>query len=185
MSIPEITTERLLLRGWRESDLAPFAELNADPETMEHFPSAMNRVESDQMVERLLQGWADDGMSWWAVETLADGSFVGAVGLMRVSFDAPFAEPGRPATEVGWRLLRSTWGHGYATEAAVAAVTWGFEEHDLDQIFAFTVPPNLRSRRVMERLGMAHDPAEDFDHPRVDGGSPLRRHVLYRLPRPR
>ena len=153
--------------------------MNADPEVMRHFPAPMARAESDALLERLTGHWAEHGFGLWAVERRHDGAFLGFTGLSRPSFEAAFT----PAVEVGWRFLREAWGHGYATEAARAAVQFGFEEVGLEEIVSFTVPANERSRRVMERLGMRHDPAGDFDHPRLPQGHPLRRHVLYRLRR--
>jgi RimJ/RimL family protein N-acetyltransferase len=178
----EFATERLLLRGWRPQDREPFAALNADPEVMEHFPSTMTRQRSDEMADRLETLFEAQGFGLWAVEVTATGEFIGFTGLSRVPSEAHFA----PAVEVGWRLARSAWGHGYATEAARAALAYGFEVAGLDEIVSFTTTTNLRSQAVMRRLGMTRDPAEDFDHPRVDDER-LRRHVLFRLkaPRPR
>jgi ribosomal-protein-alanine N-acetyltransferase len=177
---PELRTERLLLRRWRPADREPFAALNADPAVMEHFPATMSRAESDGLVDRIEAAFDARGYALWAVEVTGDGGFAGFVGLAPVTFEAPFA----PAVEVGWRLARERWGRGYATEAARAAVAFGFDVVGLDEITSFTVPANIRSRRVMERLGMSRDPADDFDHPVIPPGHPLRRHVLYRLPRP-
>jgi RimJ/RimL family protein N-acetyltransferase len=171
--------ERVVLRGWRESDLEPFAALNADPVVMEHFPSTITRARSDSIVlERVLPMFAEHGFGWWAVDVPGVAPFVGFVGLQEPSFDAWFT----PCVEVGWRLSREHWGHGYATEAARAALTHGFDVVGLDEIVSFTVPANVRSRAVMERLGMRYD--GEFEHPRLAEGSPLRTHVLYRLPRP-
>jgi RimJ/RimL family protein N-acetyltransferase len=166
-----IRTARLLLRQWREDDKGPFAALNADPVVMEHFPSTMSREQSDAFADRAAMAIAARGWGLWAVE--ADGAFIGFVGLNEPDF--------RPGVEVGWRLARAAWGHGYATEAARAAVGYARDELGLDEVISFTSTTNVRSRRVMERLGMTHDPADDFDHPRVDDPR-LRRHVLYRLP---
>jgi RimJ/RimL family protein N-acetyltransferase len=179
VSTPEILTDRLRLRGWLASDREPFADLNADPDVMQHFPEPYHREASDAFVERIEAGWHANGFGLWAVEGLADGVFLGFVGLARPSFEAHFA----PAVEIGWRLAREAWGHGFATEAARAALAFGFETVGLDEIVSFTVPANVRSRSVMERLGMGHDPADDFDHPRLPPGHRLRRHVLYRLTR--
>ena len=173
-------TERLILRSWRVEDRAPFAAMNADPVAMEHFPRTYDRRESDAMVDRIEEHLTAHGFGFWAVEVPDVAPFIGFVGLSTPSFEAHFT----PAIEVGWRLAREHWGHGYATEAARKAVSVGFEEYDLREIVSFTVPANFRSRRVMERIGMTHDLADDFDHPRLPPGHPLRRHVLYRLARP-
>jgi RimJ/RimL family protein N-acetyltransferase len=153
--------------------------MNADPEVMRHFPSPLTAQESDVLMESLSTRWAADGFGGWVVERLEDGAFLGVTGLSRPSFEALFT----PAVEVGWRFAHHAWGHGYATEAARAALRFGFEQLQLGEIVSFTVPANARSRAVMERLGMTRDPADDFEHPRLPPGSPLRRHVLYRLRR--
>lgn len=176
---PSLRTARLLLRGFRPADRAPFAALNADPEVMRHFPSTLTAAESEASVEGIEQHWRRHGFGLWAVERLADGDFLGFVGLAVPGFSAPFT----PSVEIGWRLSRAAWGAGYATEGARAALRFGFVDQDLDEIVSFTVPANARSRRVMERLGMTHAPAEGFEHPRLPVGHPLRPHVLYRLRR--
>lgn len=168
-----IDTTRLVLRRWREEDRAPFAAMNADPAVMEFLPSVLGRAESDALFERMVK------TDIFAAETKHDGEFVGFVGLSRPRFEAPFT----PCIEVGWRLARAAWGHGYATEGARAALAYGFDTLRLEEIVSFTVPANLRSRRVMEKLGMAHSPQDDFDHPSLAEGHLLRRHVLYRLVR--
>ena len=175
--VPELRTERLLLRAWRDADLEPFATMNADPRVMEHFPSPLTRAESDDMVRRLEQRWRDGRPSLWAVEVPGVAPFIGFVGLLAPSFGAPFT----PCVEVGWRLAAQHWGRGYAPEGAHAALAHGFDTLGLDEIVSFTVPANASSRRVMEKLGMRHDPADDFDHPNLAEGDPLRRHVLHRL----
>ena len=177
MTIPTIETERLVLRAFRAADRAPFAAMNADPEVMRHFPAPLDAATSDAMLERMAGHWAEHGFGLWAVERREDRRFLGFTGLTRPSFEAHFT----PAVEVGWRLAREAWGHGYATEAARAAVAFGFETLGLEEIVSFTVPANERSWRVMERLGMTHVATDDFDHPRLAAGSPLRRHILYRL----
>jgi RimJ/RimL family protein N-acetyltransferase len=173
-----IRTGRLMLRPWQDADREPFAVLNADPEVMRHFPGVMAREQSDAFVDWQRDVFEERGWGLWAVE--ADGRFIGFVGLSVPSFQAHFT----PAVEIGWRLAQEAWGHGYATEAAQAAAAFGFDTVGLDEIVSFTAVQNDRSRRVMERLGMTHDPAEDFDHPRLPEGHRLTRHVLYRLRRP-
>jgi ribosomal-protein-alanine N-acetyltransferase len=168
-----IETTRLVLRDWREEDRTPFAALNADPVVMEHFPSVLTRAESDGLLDRLR------GSNLWAVETKHDCSFIGFIGTWSPHFAAHFT----PCTEVAWRLARAAWGNGYATEGAREACAFAFDRLGLDEIVSFTVPANVRSRRVMERLGMTHSAADDFDHPLLARDHPLRRHVLYRLRR--
>lgn len=175
-----IRTERLLLRQWRDEDLEPFAALNADAEVMEYFPALLTRAESDAAAEGNGRQIDEHGWGLWAVERLDTSEFIGFTGLWQVPSDYPFV----PAVEVGWRLARSHWGVGFATEGARAAVEFGFGTLGLDEIVSMTAVGNLRSRRVMEKLGMTHNPADDFDHPRIPGGSPLQPHVLYRLSNP-
>ena len=173
-----LRTPRLALRQWRPGDFESFAALNADPEVMRFFSAPMTREESDALAQRAERDITERGWGLWAVEAEGSAPFIGFVGLAVPSFDAHFT----PAVEVGWRLSREQWGNGYATEAARAATAFGFDELGLDEIVSFTSVVNEPSRRVMERLGMTHDPQEDFDHPSVSDG-PLRRHVLYRLRR--
>jgi len=178
MSSPsQLRTARLLLRAWRETDRAPFAVLNADPIVMEYFPGRLTRAESDQLIARIEAGFASSCYGLWALEVRATGEFVGFTGLAVPSFDAHFT----PAVEVGWRLARSAWGKGYATEAAVASIAFGFADAGLAEIVSFTSTTNVRSRAVMERIGMSHDPADDFDHPDLEETDPLRPQVLYRI----
>jgi ribosomal-protein-alanine N-acetyltransferase len=146
---------------------------------MEHFSRPLDRTGSDALVDRIVDRWAADGHGLWAVERLDDAAFLGFVGLAAPSFEAAFT----PCVEVGWRLAAFAWGHGYATEAARAALRFGFEVLGLAEIVSFTVPANVRSRAVMERLGMTRDPADDFDHPNLPEGHRQRRQVLYRLRR--
>ena len=176
---PILTTARLRLRQWREEDLAPFAALNADPQVMEFFPKVLTRAESDAVAGRIRDHFARHGFGFWAVEAPGVADFVGFVGLAVPSFEAHFT----PCVEIGWRLAREHWGHGYATEAASAALAFGFGDRALEEIVAFTVPANIPSRRVMGRLGMRRLPADDFEHPAIPEGHPLRPHVLYRLRR--
>jgi RimJ/RimL family protein N-acetyltransferase len=172
----ELRTERLLLRRWRMSDREPFAALNADSEVMRYFPRPLTRQASDRLAELIDADLERQGWGLWALEQRATGHFLGFTGLSRPTFEASFT----PAVEIGWRLARAAWGCGFATEAARAAAAFAFDALNLDELVSFTAEPNARSRAVMRRLGMRHDPAEDFDHPHVPAGE-LRRHVLYRL----
>lgn len=177
-----IRTEHLLLRRWRDEDRISFAELNADRSVMEHMQGTLSREASDAFVDRIEDAWNERGWSLWAVEVPDVAPFIGYVGLWPADFVT-----GDPMVEVGWRLARAHWDHGYASEAAREALRFGFTDVGLDEIVSFTVPQNERSWRLMERIGLVRDPAGDFDHPRVD---PIRyphlvRHVLYRLSRTR
>ncbi len=173
----EMHTLRLRLRPWRQSDFAPFAALNADPAVMEHFPAPLSQAESDALAERIQAAMEERGWGLWAVEILGGEPFIGFVGLSIPRFEAHFT----PCVEIGWRLARSAWGRGYATEAAQAALEFGFCNLGLGEIVSFTSAQNDRSRRVMERLQMTHNPADDFDHPALPAGHRLSRHVLFRL----
>lgn len=177
----EVTTERLVLRQWREQDFAPFAALNADPEVMAYFPEVLDRSQSDAMANRCASLISERGWGLWAVEERLSHCFIGFVGLHIPSYDLPF----KPCVEIGWRLARTYWGQGYATEAAQAALRIGFRELALEQIVAFTTVENRRSRALMERLGMQQDSRGNFDHPAVADIPRLRPHVLYRLDRQR
>lgn len=177
--IDELSTERLLLRAWRPEDRVAYAAINADPRVMEYFPSTRTRAESDASADAIQAHFDEHGFGFWVVEVKGGASFAGLVGLNVMTIDAPFV----PAVEVGWRLGFEHWGRGYATEAARASCDYAFGVRDLDEVVAVTATTNLPSRRVMEKLGMTCDRAEDFDHPNVPVGSPLRRHVLYRLKR--
>lgn len=171
-----LETERLRLRRWKPEDREPFARMNADPRVMEFFPKTLSREESDAAADWIESGFATHGFGLYALDRRKTGEFIGFTGLAVPEFDAPFM----PRVEIGWRLAAEHWGQGFATEAARAALRHGFDTLGLREIVAFTVPANARSRRVMEKIGMAHDPADDFDHPRVAEGSALRRHFLYR-----
>lgn len=175
-----LKTQRLILRPWCEQDLEPFAKLNADPKVMEYFPTTLSKAESDQLAKRIKTKMDEKVWGMWAVSVPGVAEFIGFIGLNiedQVSFPAPFT----PAVEVGWRIAFEYWGKGYATEGAKAALAYGFETLNLDEIVSFTAVQNMRSRRVMERIGMHHDPKDDFDHPKLLEGHPLRKHVLYRL----
>lgn len=176
----ELRTERLILRRWRDLDREPFARINVDPAVMEHFPALLSREESDTMVDRIEVHFAKHGFGLWAAELQKSGEFIGYIGLAVPRFEAAFT----PCVEIGWRLASEHWRKGLATEGARAVVRHAFGELGLDEIVSFTVPANFRSRRVMEKLDMTHDPRDDFDHPSLDEGHPMRRHVLYRLRNP-
>ncbi|WP_417667837.1 GNAT family N-acetyltransferase [Roseibium sp.] len=177
----KLETDRLFLRPWEEKDRQAFAEMNADPEVMRYFPSVLNTSESDKLYDKAIALTHDDGFCFSPVEAKATGQFLGFVGLSVPRFDKPL--PFLPCVEVGWRLIREAWGKGYATEAASAWLRFGFETLSLDEIVSFTTVTNIPSQRVMERLGMTRDRADDFLHPALTDGHPLHQHVLYRLDR--
>jgi RimJ/RimL family protein N-acetyltransferase len=177
-----LKTERLILRHWCEQDLGPFAKLNADPKVMEYFPATLSKAESDHLARRIKNKMDEKGWGMWAVSVPGVAEFIGFIGLNaedQVSLPAPFT----PAVEVGWRIAFEYWGKGYATEGAKAALAYGFETLNLREIVSFTAVQNMRSRRVMERIGMHHNLKDDFEHPKLLEGHPLRKHVLYRLSR--
>jgi RimJ/RimL family protein N-acetyltransferase len=177
--VTTLETPRLRLRAWRDADREPFAALNADPVVMEHFPAPLDRAASDALADRIAGGLAERGWGLWAVEAPDVAPFVGFVGLAVPRFTAHFT----PAVEVGWRLARPWWGRGYAPEAAREVVRFAQDGLGLAEVVSFTAEGNVRSRRVMEKIGLTHDPADDFDHPDLPVGHRLRRHVLYRGPR--
>lgn len=172
----ELHGPRVLLRSWRGDDLDSFAALNADPVVTEFLAGPRSREASAEMIARLQAGIDERGWGLWAVDV--GGRCIGFTGITHPRFESHFT----PCVEIGWRLAREAWGHGYATEAARVALAFGFAVLNLAEIVAFTAAGNVRSRRVMERIGMSHDPADDFDHPQLPG-HPLQRHVLYRLVR--
>jgi RimJ/RimL family protein N-acetyltransferase len=176
-----IETERLLLRPWQKEDLKPFASLNADPRVMEFMPKVLTEAESDAMAEKIQENFAKDGFGYYAAVIKNTGEFIGYVGLKKVEFEAFFT----PCVEIAWRLAFHAWGKGYCNEAAKAVLKEGFTKLGLKEIVSFTVPGNLRSRKVMERLGMVRDPKEDFHHPKLPLDHPLSLHVLYRLSKER
>lgn len=176
--LPE-PTSRLRLRAWREADREPFRAINADTRVMEFFPSTLSAAQSDAFFDRIVTHHAQHGFGLWAVELQETSSFIGFTGLAIPAWNPPFG----PCVEIGWRLAHDSWGHGYATEAARAALDHGFNVLRLDEIVSFTAAINLRSERVMQRLGMRHATADDFDHPALPPDHALTRHVLYRLPR--
>lgn len=174
--IPVLTTARLSLRDWRDADRSAFARLNADPQVMAFMPGSLSREESDAAVGRIKEHFDRHGFGLWAIEVIGGAELIGFTGLSIPRFSAAFT----PCVEVGWRLAAEHWGRGYATEAALACLSFGFCQLRLPEIVSFTTATNLRSRRVMERIGMTRDPADDFEHPALPAGHPLRPHVLYR-----
>jgi RimJ/RimL family protein N-acetyltransferase len=167
----ELRTERLLLRRWRAEDREPFAAINADPVVMEHFPSTLTRAESDALMDRLELAFEEHGFGLWALEARDTGRFLGFTGLSVPRFHASWMDDRhQPVVEVGWRLAREAWGAGLATEAARAALRFGFEELALPEVVSFTTVTNLRSQTVMRRLGMTR--VAEYEHP-VDSGRPL------------
>ena len=176
-----LRTPRLLLRPWREADVDAFAAMFDDPAVMAFLLPAKDRAAIEAIVGRVRAHFEQHGYGWWAAELRETGAFIGFVGLSHIPFEAHFT----PAVEVGWRLASAHWGKGYATEGARAALEVAFTQLGLSEIVSITVPANQRSWRVMERIGMTHDPGDDFDHPRVPDGNPMKRHVLYRIDRAR
>lgn len=178
--VTELHTDRLILRGWCAADHEPFVRMNMDAAVMEHFPALLSPAETEAGIARIETHLAQHGFGLWAAELRETGEFIGYIGLAVPRFEAHFT----PCVEIGWRLRQEHWGRGLATEGALAAVRYGFHDLGLGEIVSFTVPSNARSRRVMEKLGMTHDPADDFDHPLLAEDHPMRRHVLYRLKNP-
>jgi RimJ/RimL family protein N-acetyltransferase len=177
--VTALETERLLLRRWRAADLEPFARINRDPAGMEYLPAPLSRAASDEMADRIEAHFRRHGFGLWAAELRENEEFIGFIGLSVPRFEAAFT----PCVEIGWRLARDHWGKGLATEGARAAMQHAFVELRMPSLVSFTVPANVRSRRVMEKIGMTHDAADDFDHPSLPDGHRLRKHVLYRLSR--
>lgn len=176
----DILTERLRLRAWVPADREPFAALNADALVMEHFLAPLSRSDSDALADRIEAKFKQQGFGFWAVEVPGIVPFAGFIGISVPSFQTHFT----PCVEIGWRLARPHWGQGFATEGAAAALHYAFGTLHLPEVVAFTAPGNVRSRRVMAKLGMHYDPAGDFDHPSIPAGHPLCRHVLYRISNP-
>jgi len=179
ITMQTLTTERLILRAWRDEDYQPFFEfVNSDPEVMEYFPSTLSREESDKLAVAIQRRLAEYGWGLWAVEEKISGQFIGFVGLNSPQVALPFL----PCVEVGWRLSKAFWGKGYATEAAQEALAFAFTELELDEVVAFTALPNVRSQAVMQRLGMFNT-GDNFNHPSVPPDSPLYEQVLYKITR--
>jgi RimJ/RimL family protein N-acetyltransferase len=177
MNAVTLTSERLILRSWRDEDLDPLFAINGDPESMRYFAATLNRAESDAWAARMRAHFAEHGWGLWVVEEAATGDFVGVVGLMTIPWQADFT----PAVEIGWRIASGFRRQGYAEEAARAALGFGFATLGLQNIVAFTVPGNTASWKLMEKLGMRHE--GEFEHPRLPEGHHYRRHLLYRMHR--
>ena len=176
-----IETERLILRHWRDEDRAPFAEMSADPQVMLHLDGPVGREASDAVIDRLAREGRERGHTFWAIERKEDGAMLGFCGLRRGGH-AGTAVPDE--LEIGWRLRREAWGKGYAREAALASLDWGWAHRDAPRIAAWTVTANAASWGLMERIGMVRRPELDFDHPRFAPGHPLCRHIVYAIGRP-
>ena len=174
-----LVTLRLHLRPWRESDFEPFSVLNADPRVMKYFPSCLSQTESNALAQLLQNAVDTDDWGFWVLERQQDARFIGFVGLQAQPHRLPFS----PCIEIGWRLAYDTWGQGYATEAAVRCLQFGFDYLGLQEIVSFTTRSNMRSQRLMQRLGMLRNITEDFIHPSLPPDHPLAQHVLYRLSR--
>jgi RimJ/RimL family protein N-acetyltransferase len=176
--VVELETSRLRLRAWRPQDRQPFAALNADPVVMEHFPATLTRARSDASVDGFVDHLDRHGYGLWATERKDTGAFIGYIGLnAEPGFEAPFL----PGHEVGWRLACEHWGAGFAPEGARAALEFAFDDLSLDEVLSWTAVGNRNSRRVMDKIGLVHQPDEDFDHPNLPAGHRLSRHVLYRI----
>lgn len=171
------------MRGWTDTDRPGMHAVNSDPAVMATLGPVMSRPGSDAFVDRVIAHWAERGFGLWCIEL--DGACIGFTGLAVPRFEAPFIAAieatGQPCVEVGWRLASAHWGRGYAPEAAKAALRFAFDEVGLEQVVSFTAASNHKSRRVMDKLGLHHDPSDDFEHPNVPDGSPLRPHVVYRI----
>jgi ribosomal-protein-alanine N-acetyltransferase len=175
-----LETPRLLLREWRDSDVEEWVAMSADPRVMEHFPSTYERAQSEASAARVRAALARNGYGWWAIDVKGGAAFAGVIVLQDIPFEAHFT----PAIEVGWWLPYEHWGHGYATEGARAALDFAFGVLRRPEVVAITTPVNVRSQRVMQRLGMTRDLNGDFEHPHIEAGHPLRTHVLYRIASP-
>lgn len=171
-----LETERLILRSWRESDRIPFRAMNQDPKVMEFFPKTYTTKESDSTILKIEDHFKTHGFGLFATEIKSTQEFIGFVGIQNIPFDSHFT----PAIEIGWRLSSDHWGHGYAPEGAREVLRFALEELKLNEILALTTKDNMKSRRVMEKIGMTYDERDDFDHPKLASDHPLRPHVLYR-----
>lgn len=173
----QIVTDRLILRSWRESDRAQFALMNNDPDVMQYFPSTQPRDVSDKSFDKRAAHDKEHGFCFWAAELKETGAFIGFIGMEITHEGMPFAG----APEIGWRLNKEHWGLGLAPEGAKACLAYAFSHLKAREVVSFTTTNNLPSQRVMQKIGMRHEPDYDFDHPDVPDGNPLKRHVLYRI----
>lgn len=174
---PNLNSDRVILRQWREEDLIPFAKMNADPIVMEYFPAILSQKESDKLAEKIQNQFQKYGFGFWVLEIPNVTKFAGFIGLNIPQFEAHFP----PCVEIGWRLKKDYWGQGYATEGAKLCLEFGFNQLQLKEIVSFTAQVNTRSRRVMEKLGMTHNPQDDFQHPLLPRNHSLSYHVLHRI----
>ncbi len=174
-SLQVYQTPRLLLRQWKDSDREVFFEMSSDPRVMDHFPSPLSRSESDAVADKIIRLINERGWGFWALEEKSSARFLGLTGLNIPIPELPFS----PCVEIGWRLMFSAWGKGFASEAAAKALEVAFEKTKLEEVVAFATVGNLRSHKVMERLGMKKD--YEFEHPGLDSESPHRKHILYRI----
>lgn len=176
-----LLSPRVLLRPWKPEDAEAFSQLNADPEVMHYFPSILNRSESNAILKKMQIHFDKHGFGFWAAEHRVTGDFLGFIGLNIPNFEAHFT----PCVEIGWRLPRRYWNQGLASEGALLCLEFAFKNLKLEEVVAFTSSQNTASRRVMEKIGMHHNPKDDFEHPQLTPGHPLRAHVLYRITNPR
>lgn len=175
-NVVELKTDRLILRQWKESDLLPFAKMNADPEVMEYYPSTISESESNQLANRIKGFITKRSWGFWAVETINENEFIGFVGLHKPTYDLPVSS----CVEVGWRFSKKYWGKGYATEAAKESLRFAFEDLQLNEVYSFASVSNKKSCSVMERLNMVNT-GNNFEHPIIPEGHSLREHVLYKI----
>lgn len=172
-----LITDRLILRSWRDSDREPSAAINGDPEVMRYFPSLQDTAVTNASVDKRMAHDEKHGFCFWAAELRENNKFIGFIGMEHVHEDIPYAG----SVEIGWRLAKDYWGQGLAPEGAKACLAYAFSTLDLSHVVSFTSENNQPSRRVMEKIGMVHEPKNDFDHPGVPDDSPVKPHVLYRI----
>ena len=175
----QLETERLILRGWQDSDLEPFSTITADPEVRRYYPNVLTKDETRLVIERIKSHVEKEGFGLWALELRETGEMIGYTGLSKPTIEAHFM----PCVEIGWQIAKHHWGKGYAPEAAIKALEDGFSRLNLNEIVSFTSKLNSKSIRVMEKMGMLRNPKDDYMHPLLPDGHPLKPHVLYRLPK--